>query len=119
MHIIFCSNPKAVTNVLSSSGTAPENGGRTNLDKNNDLSSTYYYYDGNKKRVSKMTVLSLSIYDPLLCRQILLATMHYESEDKEDSETFRNLWNEALSSGLEERYMFNSTVLMLGEEVLN
>ena len=66
-----------------------------------------------------MTVLSLSIYDPLLCRQILLATMHYESEDKEDSETFRNLWNEALSSGLEERYMFNSTVLMLDEEVLN
>ena len=66
-----------------------------------------------------MTVLSLSIYDPLLCKQILLATMHYESEDKEDSETFRDLWNEALSSGLGKRYMFNSTVSMLDEKGLN
>ena len=37
----------AVTNVLSSSETAPENGGGTDLDKNNDLSSTYFCYDGN------------------------------------------------------------------------
>ena len=48
-----------------------------------------------------MTVLSLSIYDPLLFKQILLATMHYESED------------------LEKRYMFNSTVSMVDEKGLN
>ena len=45
--------------------------------------------------------------------------MRCESENKENSETFWNLWNEALSSGLEERYMFNSAGLMLDEKGLN
>ena len=46
-------------------------------------------------------------------------TMHCESENKENSETFWDLWNEPLSSGLEERYMFNPTGLMLDEEGSN
>ena len=45
--------------------------------------------------------------------------MRCESENKENSETFWNLWNEALSSGLEERYMFNPAALMLNEKGSN
>ena len=71
------------------------------------------------ERVSKMTTLSLSLYHLLLHEQILLATMHCESENKENSETFWNCWNEALSSALEERYMFNPAGLMLHEEGSN
>ena len=66
-----------------------------------------------------MTTLSLVLYHPLLRKQILLATMHCESENKENSETFWNLWNEALSSGLEERYMLNPAGLMLDEKGSN
>ena len=66
-----------------------------------------------------MTTLSLSLYHPFLRKQILLAKMHCESENKENSETFWNLWNEALSSGLEECYMFNPAGLMLDEKGSN
>ena len=72
-----------------------------------------------EKRVSKMTTLSLSLYHPLLRKQILLGTMHFESENKEHSETFWNLWNEALSSGLEEGYMLNPAGLILDEKGSN
>ena len=95
------------TYVFSSSETAIEIVRQIDRDKNNYLSSTYACFDGNEKRVSKMTTLSLSLYHLLLGKQILLATMHCESENKENSETFRNLWNETLSSGSEERYIFN------------
>ena len=70
------------------------------------------------KKVSKITILSLSVYHPLLRKQILLATMNCESENKENSETFWNVWNEALNSGLEERYMFSPAGLMLDENIL-
>ena len=50
-----------------------------------------------------MTTLFLSIYHPLLRKKTLLATMYRESENKENSVTFWNLWNEALSSSLGER----------------
>ena len=87
------------TCVFSSSETAIEIGRQIDRDKNNYLSSTYAHFDGNEKRVSKMATLSLSLYHPLLRKQILLATMHCQSENKENSETFWNLWNEALSNG--------------------
>ena len=45
--------------------------------------------------------------------------MHCESENMENSKTLWNLWNEALSSGLEERYMFNPAGLMLDEKSSN
>ena len=43
--------------------------------------------------------------------------MHCESENKKNSEVFWNLWNESLSSALEQRYMFNPEGLMLDERV--
>ena len=107
------------TYLFSSSETAIEIGRQIDRDKNNHLSSTYAYFDGTEKRFSKMTTLSLSLYHPLLRKQILLAAMHCESENKENLETFWNLWNEALSSGLEERYMFIPAGLMLDEKGSN
>ena len=107
------------TYIFSGSETAIEIGRQINRDKNNYLSSTYACFDGNEKRGSEMTTLSLFLHHPLLRKQILLATMHCESENKENSETFWNLLNDALSSGLEERYMFNPAGLMLDETSSN
>ena len=45
------------TYVSSSSETAIEIGRQIDPGKNNFLSSTYAYFDGNEKRVSKMTTL--------------------------------------------------------------
>ena len=105
------------TYVFSSSEPAIEFGRQNDRDKNMYLSSRYTHFNGNKK-ISKITILSLSIYHPLLRKQILLATMNCESENKENSETFWNVWNEALNSGLEERYMFSPAGLMLDENIL-
>ena len=44
-----------------------------------------------------MTVLKLSIYHPLLRKQIILATMHCESENKDNCELFLRTWNDALA----------------------
>ena len=106
------------TYLFSSSETATEIGGQIDQDKKNYLSSTNAYFDGNEKKVSKMTT-SLSIYCPLLQKQILLTTMHCKSENKENSEIFCNIWNDALGRGLEERYMFNPAGLMIEEKVSN
>ena len=43
-----------------------------------------------------MTVLTLSVYHPLLRKQIPLATMDCESENKESAEFFWKIWIEAL-----------------------
>ena len=101
---IYSLNSGSVNNkrayVFSSRETAIEIGRQIDRDKNNCLSLTYAYFDGNEKRISKMSTLSLSISHSLLLKKILLVIMHYESENKEKSETCWNLWNEALSSVL-------------------
>ena len=71
------------TYVFSNSEIAIKIGIQIERDKNNYLCSIYAYFDGNEKRLSEMTTLSLSIYYPLLRKQILLATMHCETENKE------------------------------------
>ena len=48
-------------------------------------SQQYAHFDGNKKRISKMTVLTLSFYHPLLQEQKPLATIACESENKESA----------------------------------
>ena len=48
-------------------------------------SQQYAHFDGYKKRISKMTVLTLSFYHPLLQKQKLLATIECESENKESA----------------------------------
>ena len=48
-------------------------------------SQQYAHFDGNKKLISKMTVLTLSFYHPLLQKQKLLATIECESENNESA----------------------------------
>ena len=45
-------------------------------------SQQYAHFDGNKKRISKMTVLTLYFYHPLLQKQKPLATIDCESENQ-------------------------------------
>ena len=54
-----------------------------NINSERFRSQQYAHFDGNKKRISKMTVLTLSFYHPLLQKQKLLATIECESENKE------------------------------------
>ena len=64
------------TYVFSSSETTIDIDRQIDRDKNNCLSSIYAYFDGNEKRASKMTTLSLSIYHSLFRKQISLAIMN-------------------------------------------
>ena len=56
-----------------------------NINSERFRSQQYAHFDGNKKRISKMTVLTLSFYHPLLQKQKLLATIECESENKESA----------------------------------
>ena len=56
-----CSMNSKPTYLFSSSETAIEIGRQIDWDKSNYRSSTYSYFDGNEKRVSKMTTLPLSL----------------------------------------------------------
>ena len=44
-----------------------------------------------------MTVLTLLIYHPLLRKQIILATLDCESENKDNHDLFWRTWNDALA----------------------
>ena len=65
--------------------------------KNHYLSNVFAYFDGNEKRTKRMTVLTLSVYHPLFRKQIILATMDCESENKDNCELFWRTWNDALA----------------------
>ena len=66
------------------------------LNSEHFISQAYADFDGNKKRISKMIVLTLSLYHPLLRKQIPLAAMDCESENKESTKLFWKMWIEAL-----------------------
>ena len=56
-----------------------------NINSERFRSRQYAHFDGNMKRISKMTVLNLSFYHPLLQKQKLLATIDCESENKKSA----------------------------------
>ena len=62
--------------------------------KNCYLSNEFAYFDGNEKRTKRMNVFTLSMYHPLLRKQIILATMDCESENKDNCELFWRTWND-------------------------
>ena len=66
-------------------------------DKNHYLSNAFGYFDGNEKRTKRMTVLTLSMYHPLLRKQIILATMDCQKENKDNYDLFWRTWNDALA----------------------
>ena len=65
-----------------------------NINSERFRSQQYAHFDGNKKRISKMTVLTLSFYHPLLQKQKLLATIECESENNERAWLFWKMWIE-------------------------
>ena len=79
------------------------------------MSQKYAHFDGNKKRISKMTVLTLSVYHALLRKQIPLATMNCENENKESAEFFWKIWIEALQE-LNGKIKFNPIGIILDEK---
>ena len=65
-----------------------------------------------------MTTLTLSIYHPLIRKQIILATLNCEGENKENAELFWRCWEEALG-GKNESTCFNPTGIILDEKGSN
>ena len=65
--------------------------------KNHYLNNAFAYFRGNEKRTKRMTVLTLSMYHPLLRKQIIFATMDCESENKDNCELFWRTWNDTLT----------------------
>ena len=76
------------------------------------------HFDGNEKRVNNMTTLTLSIYHPLIRKQIILATLNCEGENKENAELFWRCWEEALG-GKNGSTCFNPTGIILDEKGSN
>ena len=56
--------------------------------ENHYLRNAFAYFDGNEKRTKRMTVLILSMCHPLLRKQIILATVGCECENKDNYELF-------------------------------
>ena len=54
------------------------------MHRNNNtyMSSEYCFFDGNHKRVKHYVTLTANAYHPLLCKQVVLATMQCKQEDK-------------------------------------
>ena len=57
-----------------------------------------------------MTVFILSVYHPLLLKQIPLTTMDCESKNKQNKELFWEIWSEAMQ---EAEFEFNPIRIML------
>ena len=86
--------------------------------KNHYLSNAFAYFDGNEKRIKRMTVLTLSMYHPLLRKQIILATMDCESENKDNCELFWRTWSDALAD-FQAGLIFDPTGVILDERGCN
>ena len=65
-----------------------------------------------------MTVFTLSVYHPLLQKQIPLATMDCEKEDRINAKNFSAAWNEALSE-FQEGLTFDPTGVILDQRGSN
>ena len=68
---------------------------RKSMHRNNNtyVSSDQCFFDSNHKSVKHYVTLTVSAYPPLLCKQVVLATMQCKQEDKENIETFWRAFN--------------------------
>ena len=103
------------TYVFKTSSVSVDIGKKLDRAGDHYLSSSYVHFDGNEKRVNNMTTLTLSIYHPLIRKQIILATLNCEGENKENAELFWRCWEEALG-GKNESNCFNPTDIILDEK---
>ena len=88
--LIFKLNHRDLNNqptyVFKTSSVSVDIGKKVDRAGDHYLSSSYVH--GNEKRVNNMTTLTLSIYRPLIRKQIILATLNCEGENKENAEHF-------------------------------
>ena len=69
--------------------------GAMNIEGDDFLSEEYCFFDGNRKRVRGYATLTASRYNPLLQRQIILATMQCKHENKKFVEIFWRVFKKA------------------------
>jgi hypothetical protein len=89
-------NPDMPSFVFKSSKKKAEMALNMDKEGNNFLSEEYCFFDGKHKRCKGFITLTASVYHPLLRKQIALATMETESENKETITLFWTLFNEVL-----------------------
>ena len=115
-------NDRALNNnssfIFKTSLTALEIVSQLNRESNPFLSSCYLYFNANENHTKNMTVFTLSIYHPLLQKQIQLATMDCEKEDRINAKNVFATWNEALLE-FQEWLTFDSTGVILDERGSN
>ena len=120
--LLYKMNDRALNNnptfIFKTSLTALEIASQLNRESNHFLSSCYVYFNANEKRTKNMTVFTLSVYHPLLQKQIPLATIDCEKEDCINAKNFFATWNEALSE-FQEGLTFDSTGVILDERGSN
>ena len=81
-----------------------------NMDCDGDhfMNTEYCFFDGKRKRWRGFVTLSASVYNPLLRKQITLATMEAESENHTNVRLFWDILNECLRKVSGKRnYKFN------------
>ena len=83
--------------------------------KNHFLSNAFAYFDGKEKRTKRMAVLTLTMYYPLLRKQIILATMDCESVNKDNCELFWRTWNDT-SADFQAGLTFDPAGVLLDEQ---
>ena len=79
------------------------------------MRNQFVNFDGNEKSVLKMTVLILAVYQPVLLKQINVATMDCETENKESKELFQKTWNKVMQKV---EFEFNPIRIILEEKSL-
>ena len=82
------------------------------------ISQKYAHFDDSKKRILKLTVLTYSVYHPLHRKQIPLAAMNCESENKESTKLFWKIRIEALQQ-LNGKMKFDLTGIILDDNNCN
>ena len=71
------------------------------------MNSEYCFFDGKHNRCRGYITLTASVYHPLLRRQVLLAIMEVEKENRMNVKSFWTLFNEALVKVAKKLTKFN------------
>ena len=106
------------TCVFKTSSVSVDIGKKLDLVDGHYLSSSYVHFDGNEETVNKTTTLALSIYHPLIRKQILFAALNCKGGNKENAELFWRCWQEALDRK-NDSTCFNTTSIILDEKGSN
>ena len=74
----------------------------------NFVSEILCNFDGKVNRCKRLVTITITVYHPMLCKQVILASMEYESESTETVSQFWSLFNEILGKATGQLdYKFN------------